>query len=299
MRQVAQAAVFASVLVSGAFAEEPEVAVQEAEVESEAKRVRPPQPGAGRFITVQIDPDEQARFIAALPPFPKGNASSHNGDGYQWAGGPEANPNAATAYPWFWNLVSPSAAVASSSRLDMAISGLTNAAGPGRVPTPRSANLQRIVDKHGEHIIDATAGTRVSPALVLAVIGIESAGRVDAVSHAGASGLMQLMPATARRFGVTSIKDPRQNIKGGVAYLDWLINEFGGDPMLVLAGYNAGEGAVRKHGGVPPYRETRDYVPKVLAAWTVARNLCVVPPVRLTDGCTFAIRNAEVRQTAP
>jgi soluble lytic murein transglycosylase-like protein len=91
---------------------------------------------------------------------------------------------------------------------------------------------------------------------------------------------------------VRDINDPAQNIRGGVAYLDWLIEEFGGDPMLVLAGYNAGEGAVRQHGGVPPYRETRDYVPKVLAAWSVARGLCVTPPELLSDGCVFNVRTA-------
>jgi soluble lytic murein transglycosylase-like protein len=72
-----------------------------------------------------------------------------------------------------------------------------------------------------------------------------------------------------------------------VAYLDWLMTEFGGDPVLVLAGYNAGEGAVRKNGGVPPYAETRDYVPKVLAAFQVARSLCVTPPQLASDGCVF------------
>lgn len=283
MRQIALAAVVASVFMSGAIAEEPGVGLGNPMVVPQ--RIFPPEPGVRKRITIQIDPEAQARFIAALPPFPKG---APPGEGYRWDGGVEASPNASTAYPWFWNVVSPSAAVASASRLDQAILGLTNGA-QGGVPRPRLQSMQAIAEKHGADILTATAGTQVSPALVLAVIGIESAGRVDAVSHAGASGLMQLMPATARRFGVTSIKDPTQNIKGGVAYLDWLINEFGGDPMLVLAGYNAGEGAVRQHGGVPPYRETRDYVPKVLAAWTVARNLCVVPPMRLTDSCALSV----------
>ncbi|MDZ4305731.1 MAG: lytic transglycosylase domain-containing protein, partial [Pseudomonas sp.] len=109
----------------------------------------------------------------------------------------------------------------------------------------------------------------------------------DAVSHAGAVGLMQLIPATAERFGVSDSTDPIQNIKGGVAYLDWLLEEFDNDPVLVLAAYNAGEGAVRNNGGVPPYAETRDYVPKVLAAWQVAQGLCVSPPMLVTDPCVF------------
>jgi soluble lytic murein transglycosylase-like protein len=118
-------------------------------------------------------------------------------------------------------------------------------------------------------------------------MAVESAGRADAESHAGAQGLMQLIPATAERFGVGDPFEPSQNIAGGVAYLDWLLREFGGDPLLALAGYNAGEGAVQRNGGVPPYAETRDYVPKVLATWMMARGLCRTPPELVSDGCVF------------
>ena len=114
------------------------------------------------------------------------------------------------------------------------------------------------------------ATTEAVRRLVLAVMAVESAGRADAVSRAGAAGLMQLMPATAARFGVSDRLAPAESIRGGVAYLDWLMGRFGGDPILALAAYNAGEGAVDDNGGVPPYSETRAYVPKVLAAWTVA-----------------------------
>ena len=99
---------------------------------------------------------------------------------------------------------------------------------------------------------------------------------------------MQLMPDTAARFGVSDSFVADQNILGGVKYLDWLMGEFDQDPILVLAGYNAGEGSVRKHAGVPPFAETRDYVPKVLAAFQVARGLCKSPPELITDGCVFA-----------
>ena len=102
---------------------------------------------------------------------------------------------------------------------------------------------------------------------------------------------MQLMPATAARFGVTDSLVAADNIRGGVAYLDWLIEHFDGDPILALAGYNAGEGAVRDNAGVPPYPETRGYVPKVIAAWTVARGLCQTPPDLMTDGCVFTVNN--------
>ena len=121
------------------------------------------------------------------------------------------------------------------------------------------------------------------------MISVESSGRADAVSGAGAEGLMQLMPATAARFGVNDSMVPEDNIKGGVAYLDWLLGQFDGDPILALAGYNAGEGAVQRSEGVPNYAETRDYVPKVLAAFSVAKGLCNTPPVLISDGCVFNV----------
>jgi soluble lytic murein transglycosylase-like protein len=152
-------------------------------------------------------------------------------------------------------------------------------------------SLQDIAQAHGLTILRETVGTNVSPALVLALISIESAGQATAESHAGAVGLMQLMPATAERFGVTDRESPTENIKAGVAYLDWLMDHFDKDPILVLAGYNAGEGAVRDNNGVPPYPETRAYVPKVLAAFNVAKGLCQTPPQLVTDGCVFAVSN--------
>ncbi len=106
-------------------------------------------------------------------------------------------------------------------------------------------------------------GVRVE--LVHAVIQAESAYNPRAVSHAGAVGLMQLMPATAKRFGVSDSKNPRQNIDGGVRYLRFLLDYFDNNLKLAVAGYNAGENAVVKHGSkIPPYRETRQYVTKVM-----------------------------------
>lgn len=100
--------------------------------------------------------------------------------------------------------------------------------------------------------------------LARAIIQAESAFNYKARSKAGALGLMQLMPSTAERFGVLDPFDPRQNISGGVKYLRWLHGYYGGDLTKVVAAYNAGEGAVNRYKGIPPFRETRAYVPKVL-----------------------------------
>lgn len=245
------------------------------------KRVGVPKPGTKRFLTIQIDPEEQRRALetAAAKPFVPVTRS------------PDAPTAPATpsAYDWYWDAVSPGMND-KAGRFTKAIAALSQGPGGKFVASPRLSHMQKIAEKHGADILAATIGTEVSPALVLAVIGIESGGRVDAVSSAGAIGLMQLIPATAERFKVTDSSDPVQNIKGGVAYLDWLMKEFDRDPLMVIAAYNSGENAVKKNGGVPPYAETRGYVPKVLAAWTVARGLCRTPPELVTDGCVFAVK---------
>jgi len=105
----------------------------------------------------------------------------------------------------------------------------------------------------------------LNPNLVLAVVEVESNFNPNALSPKNAQGLMQLIPATAERFGVADVWDPEQNLRGGMAYLSWLMQHFDGDLELVLAAYNAGEGAVQRHGGIPPYAETRDYVQRVIA----------------------------------
>lgn len=116
---------------------------------------------------------------------------------------------------------------------------------------------------YASEISAAAARNGVEEALVRAVIHAESAFNPNAVSRAGAQGLMQLMPATATRFGVTEPFTPQQNIDGGVQYLAWLSQRFGGDIRRVAAGYNAGEGAVDRYDGVPPYQETIVYVERV------------------------------------
>ncbi len=249
------------------------------------KRIGAPKPGVGKRIMVQIDPAEQARMLAAAMPMPE-NPIPKGGAAPGLLPGP-AKPTAPGSYDWFWKAVSPSLAER-DGRFDLALAALNQGPNGTMVAAPRLQQMQQMAQAHGPEILQATIGTEVSPALVLAVMGIESGGRADAVSGAGAVGLMQLIPATADRFGVADSKDPRQNIRGGVAYLNWLMKEFDRDPLMVLAAYNAGENAVKSNGGVPPYTETRDYVPKVLAAWSVARGLCRTPPELMTDGCVFA-----------
>jgi len=239
------------------------------------KRVGVPQSGASSRINVQIGP--------AAPTAPEGPAAAGTG-GTEAAARP---PRTTESSAWFWQIVSPELSASGPGRLAEGVRALGQAPAGSRVQAPRLQGLTEIAAAHGTDILLATVGTDVSPALALAVISVESAGREDAVSSAGATGLMQLMPATAERFGVTDRLDGAQNIKGGVAYLDWLMEEFEGDPILFLAAYNAGEGAVRTNDGVPPYAETRDYVPKVLAAWEVAKGLCLTPPQLMTDGCVF------------
>lgn len=106
---------------------------------------------------------------------------------------------------------------------------------------------------------------QLDPELVLALIQAESNFDPTAHSPKDARGLMQLIPATAQRFGVQDIWDPVQNMRGGMAYLRWLLDHFDGDRKLALAGYNAGENAVRRHGGIPPYPETQAYVKRIIA----------------------------------
>ena len=242
-------------------------------------RIGVPGPGAGKRITVQIDPAEQARRLAVTP-LPAPAAAP--------AGDLAVMVPTLSRYGWFWDIV-PTAAGAVQGRFALALASLSQGPQGSAVAAPRLQQMQELAQSHGTEILKATLGTAVSPALALAVMAVESAGRVDAVSAAGAVGLMQLIPATASRFGVADSTDARQNIAGGVAYLDWLMTEFDRGPVLVLAAYNAGEGAVKANAGVPPYPETRDYVPKVLAAWQVAQGLCLTPPELVSDPCVFKV----------
>ena len=138
--------------------------------------------------------------------------------------------------------------------------------GKGTLIHSRGFNRNRALSSMYDHHVDAASRLyQISPDLVRAVIGVESEFDQWAVSSKGARGLMQLMPATARRLGVLDSFDARQNIFGGTQYLRILTDQFAGDTTLVLAAYNAGENAVLRYRGVPPYKETRGYVQKVQA----------------------------------
>ncbi|WP_050603191.1 lytic transglycosylase domain-containing protein [Ruegeria sp. 6PALISEP08] len=273
-------------LLSGA----PSVGATEAEPRGVYKRIKAPKSGDRPRVTVQITAEEHATRPSAPSTgaeisVPDVVARTEVAQPVQPETQAKRDPKG--SYKAFWDRISPEIGQGGAGRLDAAISALAATS----VRSPRLQTLQNIAQQQGKEILRSTVGTNVSPALVLAVISVESAGRVDAISSAGAQGLMQLMPATAARFGVKDSLQPAQNIAGGVKYLNWLMEEFGNDPILVLAGYNAGEGSVRKHSGVPPYSETRDYVPKVLAAFQIAKALCATPPDLISDGCVFQTSN--------
>ncbi|WP_299981731.1 lytic transglycosylase domain-containing protein [uncultured Ruegeria sp.] len=273
-------------LLSGAIT----VSATEIEPRGVYKRIKAPEPGSRPRVTIQITPEQHA----TSPSAPSTGVELEEPEVTTPATAPPSIPpkiagatKPVGSYQAFWSRISPDLAQANAGRLAEAVQALSTT----DVAAPRLQTLQDIADKRGVDILRSTVGTNVSPALVLAVISVESAGKTQAVSSAGAQGLMQLMPATAERFGVTDSLKPEQNIEGGVKYLHWLMEEFGNDPILVLAGYNAGEGAVHKHSGVPPYAETRDYVPKVLAAFQVASALCTSTPQFVSDPCVFQATN--------
>jgi len=144
-----------------------------------------------------------------------------------------------------------------------------------RPKTITTDQAQRLA-KYAPLIQESAVKYNVPVELICGVILQESGGNARATSPAGAKGLMQLMPATARRFGVKDIYDPRQNVDGGTAYLRFLMDRFKGNIELVLAGYNAGEGNVEKYGNkIPPFAETKAYVPNVLGYTQSMINILV------------------------
>lgn len=138
--------------------------------------------------------------------------------------------------------------------------------------SPPRPQARRNQQPFRELVEEAARRYGLDPALVHAVIHAESGYNLSATSPAGAQGLMQLMPATARALGVRDPYDPAQNVEAGTRYLRGLLDRFG-DVRLALAAYNAGPGAVERYRGVPPYPETRNYVERVLGTWQRMRSV--------------------------
>ena len=188
-------------------------------------------------------------------------------------------------HKWFW-AAHNAKAVARAARWGEALVTLRTRRARGQEiwPDQRIAKISRT---WREQISAAARKHNVSEALLLGVVVTESLGNPNAKSPKGAQGLMQLIPATASRFGVTDAFDPQQNVDAGAAYLAFLLKKFDEDPILALAGYNAGENAVVRHSGVPPYVETRDYVAKVFDAIAGAEKLCITAPTGPRSPCRF------------
>ncbi|HSB10795.1 MAG TPA: lytic transglycosylase domain-containing protein [Blastocatellia bacterium] len=144
---------------------------------------------------------------------------------------------------------------------------------------------------------EAAGQSGLDPCLILSVMRAESGFNRSAVSVKGASGLMQLMPATASRFGVNNIFDPRENVLGGTRYLRWLLDRFSGDVRLALAGYNAGEGAVEFYGyRIPPFLETQNYVRTIYSRYSNI-HLGAMPQAPAVEAVKPAVQSGEKNPT--
>lgn len=137
------------------------------------------------------------------------------------------------------------------------------------LPTPywETKKCSKSCRKVVEIVNDIAPGHNIEPRLILAIIQQESNFKSKAVSHKGAQGLMQLIPTTAKRFGVKNAFDVKQNITGGTRYLAWLLKKYQGNVAFALAGYNAGENAVARYNGIPPYKETQNYVKRIMKVY--------------------------------
>lgn len=196
-------------------------------------------------------------------------------------------PKRAQQLKWFWNDIAPVADGKGEKAAEALFAALAARRKTGAYVPGSASSAKTLHERWGDIVRTAAVKERISPALLLAVIDIESRGAVKAKSHKGAQGLMQLMPGTAARYNVKDAYDPAQNIAGGAAYLDDLLRMFKGDIILALAAYNAGENAVLRHGGVPPYNETRDYVAKVMSSFAHTSQLCTARAVTPRQSCTW------------
>ncbi|MEO0681347.1 MAG: lytic transglycosylase domain-containing protein [Pseudomonadota bacterium] len=237
-------------------------------------------------------PERDFTFRSVAPP---GGAG---GDRLVFGASPGASPG--TAEAGFWAAVSPDRDAAGPDRLNR-VAAAQGAALLRRWPPAEARQAaRRVLARHAGAFAAGARGGRVSRAMLVAVALSESGGDPNAVSPKGAEGLMQLMPSTARRFGVADAFDPNQAAPAAAAYLDELLRRFGEDPVLALAAYNAGEGAVERHGGVPPFDETRAYVPRALAAWLALTETCPPEARRPRRDCLDpGLAPAAARQAVP
>ena len=214
------------------------------------RRVKPPAEGTKRFITIQIAPKK-----AATPPESVATVDA-----------------APTDYAWFWQSIRPERSAAAPGRF-LAASALPAPEGADR-NAPRLEALRAIAAAKGPEILLATLGTRVSPALVLAMIGVLDAGDMT------------------RPYAGTRAAGP-ETLEGGIEVFSALLARYDSDPILALAAFHAGAEAVEANAGVPPDAATRAFVPRVVAGFQVARALCITPPELYSDGCVFSVEEPD------
>jgi len=240
------------------------------------KTVKPPAKGTQKLITIQISPDTPTSAVPAAPLIAPSAAPK--------AGGPFVQ----TMDAWFWDKISPRLDAAAPGRFGQALDVLARTPQATLPAAPAIDMLHRLVADYGTDILVATLGKAISPALVLALIAVEREKTPLRLSGpAQAADLMRPAPDISADFKPTDPADPAQNINAGVAHLDRLLRRFGNDPILALAAYQAGPAAITANIGVPPFAETRDFVPRVLVAFQVAKTLCITPPQLYSDGCVF------------
>ena len=192
----------------------------------------------------------------------------------------------AFAPEWFWERISPHAADGHPGRWEEVLA-LVEAHGPDAAT---EARVRQVVRRWWRLMRRSAERHDISMALVAAVVSVESAGNPRAISAKGAGGLMQLMPGTARRLGVRNSLAPVPNLRGGTRYLAALIERFRGDVVLALAAYNSGPLTVERYRGVPPFAETRAYVPAVAQAYLAALAHCVEPVRDIRVACAPDLR---------
>ncbi len=239
-------------------------------VSTDAPPARPPSPRPASSIAAvphsdpagaampAPDPAAPATFLASAAPISPVKASSGGGRRVQ-----------GQVYSYIkdgvrhYTSTRPKGVASASAVRTIAYSYVETCFACGTKPGVNFGNVRLNREAYRDEIAAAARSHGIDEAIVRAIIHAESAFNPNALSRVGAQGLMQLMPATARRFKVSNAFDAGQNIQGGVEYLAWLLKRFDGNLTLAAAGYNAGEGAVDKYKGVPPYKETERYVQRV------------------------------------